>query len=122
MGRTIQKTVKPGVKADVKKAKVGQQKVVPKYALPAKALLAAYPDEDGNPIYIGDKDGPSEVLDPSNLFGRSTAKNSEMLSRPGFGLAFAVAALRHGCTTAKTLAEKPVDAAGVAFHAAVSGN
>lgn len=82
MGRTIQKSVREAAKEKVKKAKVDKQKVVPKYALPTKALLAAYPDEEGNPIYIGDKDGPSEVLDPSNLLGRSTAKNSEMLSRP----------------------------------------
>ena len=119
MGRTIQKTGKETASDKVKKAKVDKVKVVPKYALPPKALLAAYPDEEGNPIYIGDKDGPSEVLDPSNLLGRSTAKNSEMLSRPGFGIAFAVTAMRWGSQTATAVSASPATSAAGSLHKAV---
>jgi len=107
MGRAISekkvaKDSKKGPKLDEEAAK--KNKLLPKYALAAEALLAAYPDEDGKPVYVGDKDGAAELLEPGNILGRSTPKNTEMLSRPGFGIAFAVTAMRWGNQTAAALA------------------
>ena len=119
MGRAIpeKKTVaKKGPKLEEAAKK---NKLVPKYALAAKALLAAYPDEDGNPVYVGDKDGAAELLEPGNILGRSTPKNTEMLSRPGFGIAFSVTAMRWGIQTAAALAASPTTSAAGSFHKAV---
>ena len=85
MGRAISekkvaKDSKKGPKLVEEAAK--KNKLLPKYALAAEALLAAYPDEDGKPVYVGDKDGAAELLEPGNILGRSTPKNTEMLSRP----------------------------------------
>ena len=83
MGRTILeekpfKDTKKAPKVDADAAK--KNKLAPKYALAAKTLLAAYPDADGNPVYVGDKDGAAGLLEPGSILGRSTPKNTEMLS------------------------------------------
>ena len=122
MGRTILekpsfKDTKKAPKVDADAAK--KNKLGPKYALAAKALLAACPDEDGNPVYVGDKDGAAELLEPGNILGRSTPKNAEMLSRPGFGIAFAVTAIRWGHQAATALAASPTTSAAGVFHTAV---
>ena len=100
--KKVAKDSKKGPKLDEEAAK--KNKLLPKYALAAEALLAAYPDEDGKPVYVGDKDGAAELLEPGNILGRSAPKNTEMLSRPGFGIAFAVTSMRWGNQTAAALA------------------
>ena len=107
MGRAIREKKNVAKKEPKLDEAAKKNKLVPKYALAAKALLAAYPDEDGNPVYVGDKDGAAELLEPGNILGRSTPKNTEMLSRPGFGIAFAVTAMRWGSQTAAALAASP---------------
>ena len=62
---------------------------IPKYQHFPKASLAPYPDEDGNPLWVGEKESLDELqsLNP---------KNSEMLARPGMGVCLAAAAMDHG--------------------------
>ena len=79
-------------------AKDAKKKVggIPKYQFLQKACLAAYPDEEGNALWLGDKESVKELLKPDSVMNRCTNKNSEMLARPGMALSLAASALQHG--------------------------
>lgn len=59
------------------------------------------------------------TLEPGNILGRGTPKNTEMLCRAGFGIAFAVTAMRWGNQTAAAVAASPATAAAAKFKEAV---
>ena len=109
MGRAVEKKNKmDGAKETTKERK---SKVIPKFAYFAKSCLAAYPDEDGNALWVGDKESVEELLTASSILNSRSAKNSEMLARPGMAVTLAAAACQHGAKdlingTAKKAAEK----------------
>ena len=96
MARKISKASSAKASTSTKKPDRKQQKRIPKYELLPKKMLAAYPDADGNPMYVGDRaEDAKELLDPTNLLATRSSKNSEMLDRPGWGLSFAATAANH---------------------------
>ena len=54
-------------KAAAEKKGSSKKGAIPKYAHFAKASLAPYPDEDGAPLWLGDKEGLQELLALSNI-------------------------------------------------------
>lgn len=96
MGRDYQKNEKKKADKEKQTAKKAGGNPIPKFAWMAKASLAAYPDEDGNALYIGDKESVKDLLDPASVLSSRTPKNTEMLKRPGMGLCLAAASMHHG--------------------------
>ena len=95
MGRGGKHDRKPA-KAEGKEKATKKGSGIPKYAFLSKASLAPYCDEEGNALWVGVKDSVAELLAPASILDKSTAKNSEMLTRPGMALSLAAAALHHG--------------------------
>ena len=102
MGRDNQKNKKQSGKdkagsgKEGKDSKKGVRKGIPKYQYLPKASLAPYPDEDGNALWLGDKESLSDLLTPAAVLNSRTPFNSEMLGRPGLALSLAAAAFQHG--------------------------
>ena len=94
MGRRIAKKPAPSKKTDPKKP--AKSTGIPKYAYLGKSALAAYPDEEGNALWLGIKDSVAEVLSAESLVEKASNKNTEMLARPGLALSLAAAAMHHG--------------------------
>ena len=94
MGRRIAKKPAPSKKTDPKKP--AKSTGIPKYAYLGKSALAAYPDEEGNALWLGMKDSVAEVLSAESLVEKASNKNTEMLARPGLALSLAAAATHHG--------------------------
>ena len=69
---------------------------IPKYQFFQKASLAPYPDEDGNALWLGDKESLGDLLAPAAVLNSRTPKNAEMLARPGMALSLAASAFEHG--------------------------
>ena len=94
MGRTSRE------KASERKDKTEKSKkkndLVPKYSFFPKQSLAAYPDPEGNPVYIGEAGSMSEKLAVSSILASRNPKNTELLARPGMAMVFATAAIDHG--------------------------
>lgn len=90
MGRGDKKEKKKEEKP-VKKA-VG----IPKYQHFPKASLAPYPDEEGVPLWLGDKESLRDLLSAEAVLNRSSNKNAEMMARPGMALSLAAATFEHG--------------------------
>ena len=78
MGRGT--TKKPRTTKKEKDSKKTKNFGIPKYAYLGKSALAAYPDEQGNALWLGMKDSVAEVLSPENLVEKATNKNTEMLA------------------------------------------
>ena len=87
------------VKKDETKDKKNKTGGIPKYQFLQKACLAPYPDEEGNALWLGDKESVKELLKADSVMNRCTNKNSEMLARPGMALSLAASALQHGGST-----------------------
>ena len=64
-------------KAAAEKKGSSKKGAIPKYARFAKASLAPYPDEDGAPLWLGDKEGLQELLALSNIRAGRVPINSE---------------------------------------------
>ena len=94
MGRGIAKKPAPSKKTDPNKP--AKSTGIPKYACLGKSALAAYPDEEGNALWLGMKDSVTEVLSAESLVEKASNKNTEMLARPGLALSLAAAATHHG--------------------------
>lgn len=62
----------------------------------AKASLAAYPDEDGNALYVGDKESMKDLSDTASVLSSRSPKNIEILKRAGIGFCLAAASMHHG--------------------------
>ena len=108
MGRGSDKK-KEEKKAAAEKKGSSKKGAIPKYAHFAKASLAPYPDEDGAPLWLGDKEGLQELLALSNIMASRSPKNSEMLARPGMAISLAAAAVHHG---GRDLLKKKLDKSG----------
>ncbi|CAE7389023.1 unnamed protein product [Symbiodinium sp. CCMP2456] len=107
MGRTARK---PATSKADKTTKKAARSGIPKYAYLAKSVLAAYPDEEGNALWLGMKDSVAELLAPENLVEKANNKNTEMLARPGLALSLAAAATHHGAkAVVKGSAKKALD-------------
>ena len=69
-----------------KNDKSGKQEWVPKFSFYAKAHLAAYPDENGVPLYLGDADNEKKFFKKGFCLKTRTAKNCELFTRVGMAL------------------------------------
>ncbi|CAE7561421.1 unnamed protein product [Symbiodinium sp. CCMP2592] len=114
MGRQHQHRKGVATKGDKDKKQI-KRDTIPKYALFPKQCLAAYPDPEGNPVYVGDKEDAKELFDPANLLATRSQKNAEMLARPGWGLSFAASAANHCVRELVRQTHKPKKTSAVQF-------
>ena len=76
---------------------------VPKKFYVAKDKLAAYPDEDGCPFYLGDADDEKSMFSPGFLLSTRSATNEEYFHRLGMGLCLGASSLHTGMDALKDL-------------------
>ena len=98
---------------DKKKDKDGKGFVIAKFKFLAKRLLAAYPDEDGVPFYLGDAADEGEFFNKGFLMGTCRKDNCELFHRLGMALNLDAASMDEGVKLMGTVAPSSA-AAGIA--------
>ena len=74
---------------------------VPKKFYLARDKLAAYPDEDGCPFYLGDAEDEKSFFAPGFLLSTRSSRNEEYFHRPGMALSLGAASMHRACRTMK---------------------
>jgi hypothetical protein len=94
-----------------KKAKGGKQKkdIIPKFKYFAKNALAAYPDEDGVPIYLNNAEDEKEFFKKGHIMKGRNKDNCELFKRMGMALCLGASSLDAGCKTLEKRVPKPND-------------
>ena len=82
---------------DSKKKKQGS--ILMKYKYFAKSSLAAYHDEDGCPLYLGDASDEKEFFKSGNIASTRKVDNCELLGRMGMSLCLSAATFHNGIDT-----------------------
>ena len=78
------------------KKKGGNKNYVPKYRYYAKDKLAAYPDEDGCPFYLGKGQDEHTFFTGKSIRASRSKDNEEMYHRPGMSLSLSCASFEKG--------------------------
>ena len=86
-------------KKDQDKGKTKGPAYVPKYRWFAKRILAAYPDEDGVPIYLGDAEDEKKFFKKGYCLKVSQPKDCELFGRIGMALNLAASSFDVGAQT-----------------------
>jgi len=85
-----------GKKSEAKKKKSSQGAIVPRYAYFAKSALAAYPDENGVPLYLPKGVDEKTFLRLRTIFDSRSGKDEELFRRIGMALALDAASTHNG--------------------------
>ena len=85
-----------GKKSEAKKKKKSQGAIVPRYAYFAKSALAAYPDENGVPLYLPKGVDEKTFLRLGTIFDSRSGKDEELFRRIGMALALDAASTHNG--------------------------
>ena len=107
MPRRVQKSSSKTQQQHQRKNKAAPS-TVPKFKYFAKAALAAYPDKDGNPIYLGDAADMQEFTSNGAVSRTRNKTNCEFLHRPGMAVNLNASTFATGLRLAKRLPRKSV--------------
>ena len=107
MPRRVQKSSSKKQQQHQRKHKAAPN-TVPKFKYFAKAALAAYPDKDGNPIYLGDAADVQEFTSNGAVSRTRNKTNCEFLHRPGMAVNLNASTFATGLRLTKRLPRKSV--------------